>query len=175
MLYDTDLEHMAHAITPSRSKLESKQVQSVGSRITTLSKHLTMDIDAFKRFACDFLTDSKITLTAEQIAEIEALSQPYFTPEWIFGRHCRTALNRTRRIEGLGEFTVGIELKGGLIADITVGGDFFQLCDIDSVLLVRLRGTRYTPDDIRHALSGIDVSQVIAGLSTSEFIKLLIQ
>ena len=38
MLFDTDMEHMLHAITPSRDKLTSKGVQSVRSRITTLSE-----------------------------------------------------------------------------------------------------------------------------------------
>ena len=35
MLFDTNMEHMLHAITPSREKLTSKGVQSVRSHITT--------------------------------------------------------------------------------------------------------------------------------------------
>ena len=68
MLYDTDLRHMANAITPSRSKLESKQVQSVAAHITTLSEHLDMGIDEFHRYAIRYLTDSEIILNADMIS-----------------------------------------------------------------------------------------------------------
>lgn len=83
MLYDTDLRHMANAITPSRSKLESKQVQSVESHITTLNRHIDMDIDDFNRYAISRLTDTEITLEPAMIREIEEIERPYYAPEWI--------------------------------------------------------------------------------------------
>ena len=174
MLYDTDLRHMANAITPSRSKLESKQVQSVSAHITTLSEHLDMGIDEFHRYAIRYLTDSEIILNADMISEIEELERPYYRPEWIFGRRSSATIRQGRRIEGVGEPVAGISLSDGRIADINLEGDFFLLSDLDSALLDRLRGVRYTRDDISRALEGTDASQVIAGLSTPQFIDLII-
>ena len=174
MLYDTDLRHMANAITPSRSKLESKQVQSVAAHITTLSEHLDMGIDEFHRYAIRYLTDSEIILNADMISEIEELERPYYRPEWIFGRRSSATIRQGRRIEGVGEPVAGISLSDGCIADINLEGDFFLLSDLDSALLDRLRGVRYTRDDISRALEGTDASQVIAGLSTPQFIDLII-
>ena len=47
MLYDTNMENMLKAITPSSAKLDSKGVKSVQSHITTLNQHLTMSIKEF--------------------------------------------------------------------------------------------------------------------------------
>lgn len=174
MLYDTDLRHMANAITPSRSKLESKQVKSVEAHITTLSQHLDMTIDDFNRYAVEHLTDSEITLDSDMIREIEEIEQPYYRPEWTFGRKSSATIRTGRRIEGVGEPTVGINLNNGRIADIDIEGDFFLLSDLDSALLDRLRGVRYTREDISLALAATDTSQVIAGLDTQQFIDLII-
>lgn len=174
MLYDTDLRHMANAITPSRSKLESKQVQSVEAHITTLSRHLDMSIDDFHNYAIKYLTNKELALTKHQIAEIEELSQPYYEPEWIFGRRNAATLRQTRRIEGVGEMSTAIKLHDGRIADINLEGDFFLLSDLDSTLLDCLRGVRYVNHEIEHALSDTDASQTIAGLTTEQFIELII-
>ncbi len=49
MLFSTDMGHMLRAITPSRSKMESKQVQSVAAHVTTISEHLPeLNIDDFE-------------------------------------------------------------------------------------------------------------------------------
>ena len=117
---------------------------------------------------------SEIILNADMISEIEELERPYYRPEWIFGRRSSATIRQGRRIEGVGEPVAGISLSDGRIADINLEGDFFLLSDLDSALLDRLRGVRYTRDDISRALEGTDASQVIAGLSTPQFIDLII-
>ena len=174
MLYDTDLRHMANAITPSRSKLESKQVKSVEAHITTLNQHLDIDIDEFHRYAIEHLTDRQISLTAKQLTEIELLSRPYYEPEWIFGRRSEATIRQSKRVDRAGEFAIGITLRDGRIADINIEGDFFLLSDLDSTLLDRLRGVRYSRREIEDTLAGTDASQTIAGLTTGQFIELII-
>lgn len=174
MLYDTDLQHMSRAITPSRSKLESKQVKSVEAHITTLSRHLDMSIDEFNRYAISSLTDSEITLSANDIAEIEKLSRQYFNPSWIYGRGGSASIKRSRRIEGVGEFTTSIVLADNAIEDVDLEGDFFLLSDLDSTLLYRMKGIPYTREAISQAISSTDVSQTISGLDNDRFLELLI-
>ena len=62
MLFGTNLEHMSQAITPSKAKLNAKGVNSVRSRITTLSEHLDMDIEEFKAYVVSTLCNGEIML-----------------------------------------------------------------------------------------------------------------
>ena len=71
MLFDTDMEHMLHAITPPQTKLDKHGVQSVRQRITLLKDHTNLTIDAFKQFARERLCDKERMLTAEEVREIE--------------------------------------------------------------------------------------------------------
>lgn len=175
MLYSTDIEHMLHAITPSRSKLESKQVKSVASHITTIKEHLPeLSIEKFRNHIITEICDEdSLTLSSRQIAEIEAIEQEYYRPEWIYGRKGAASRPR-RRVEGAGEFMTDITVDdNGMIADVNIGGDFFLLADLDHILLHQLRGIPYTRDAMTRALAGTDVRQVISGLETEAFIDLL--
>lgn len=174
MLYDTDFTHMAHAITPSRSKLESKQVKSVASHITTLNRHLSMSLDEFREYAIRHLTDSEIVLSDCNIAEIEKIEQEYYRPEWIAGRRSMTERRINRRIEGVGELSVGLTLRGEIIHDINIEGDFFLLSDLDTSLLDRLRGVRLRHDDLARSLASTDCGSVIAGLTSEALTDLLV-
>lgn len=173
MLYDTDLAHMAGAITPSKSKLESKKVASVESHITTLCRHLDISIDDFIAYATRYLTDSTLLLSASQIEEIEEMSQPYYSREWIYGRRSVSDVTINRRIEGVGEFAVTTDTADGVIRNIELRGDFFITGDLDS-LLARARGCAASPEALAAALSDTDCGDVIAGLNNDSFISLIL-
>jgi lipoic acid synthetase/lipoate-protein ligase A len=174
MLFDTDMEHMLHAITPSREKLTSKGVQSVRSRITTLSEHLSMDIEAFKRHVRETMCDGEIMLTDADVAEVERLTLPYLEPLFLWGNNPRCELQRGGRLDGVGSLLANIEISHDTIHDLHLAGDFLPLCqDARERLLDRLRGVRLDPDDLRKALDGCDVGQLIMNLTNEQFISLL--
>lgn len=173
MLYDTDLAHMAGAITPSRSKLESKKVASVESHITTLCRHLDIDINEFINYATRYLADSTLQLSASQVEEIEEMSQPYYTREWIYGRRNARSISKDRRIEGVGEFNIDIERDGDRIRDIEMYGDFFITGDLDS-LLDKIKGTEATPAALADAIAETDCGSVIAGLNADDLIRIIL-
>lgn len=175
MLYSTNLENMLHAITPSRSKLESKQVKSVASHITTIHEHLPQLSfgDFRKHITAEICNEEPVTLTPAQISEIEAIEQEYYRPEWIFGRK-GVARKSRRRVEGVGEFMVDIDKdEQGRIRRVNLGGDFFLLSDLDSGLLDHLKGVPLTAEALTEAMADIDVGNIIAGLTASQFIDLL--
>lgn len=147
MLYATNMEHMLNAITPSREKLTSKGVQSVRSHITTLSEHLTMDIEAFKRHVRQTLCDGEVMLTADDVAQIERLTEPYLERSFLWGNDPRCEIVRGGRIDGVGSIHLNITLKGGAIHDLQLTGDFLPC--------VRTRACRYSrgcaaPNSTRH-------------------------
>lgn len=174
MLYDTNMEHMLNAITPSREKLTSKGVQSVRSHITTLSEHLSMDIEAFKQHVRKTLCDGEIVLTADDVAEIERLTLPYLEPSFLWGNDPLCEVTLGGRIEGVGSLYAAVELKHGTVHDLHLTGDFLPLCDdVRERMLDKLRGTRLEADALRTALDGNDAGQWILNLTNEQLITLL--
>ena len=83
MLYDTNMQHMTHAITPSREKLQKKGIESVRQRITLLKDHTTMSLDEIKIMIRNTLCTDERQLTASEVAEVEELEQSYLKQEFI--------------------------------------------------------------------------------------------
>ena len=164
MLFDT---------TPSLEKLTSKGVQSVRSHITVLSEHLTMDIEAFKRYVRETLCDGEIQLTETDVAEIERLTLPYLEPSFLVGNNPKCEIVKGGRIEGVGSIYMSITLKGDVIRDLYLSGDFLPLCDAREKLLDKLQGANLTEASLQAALDGSDVGQWIMNLNNKQFISLL--
>ena len=176
MLYDTDPERMAAAITPSRAKLMSKKVLSVASHITTAREHRPdLTIEEFRRGLTRGLTDSVITLTPDQVAAVEVIERRYRDPEWLMGREKSRDKKRVARIEGVGEFAVYTSLNDrGAIDSVDLRGDFFLTDDLDSALLDKLRGVAPTREALARVLATTRVDSVIRALSNDAFIDLII-
>jgi lipoic acid synthetase/lipoate-protein ligase A len=83
MLYDTNMEHMQRAITPSREKLQRKGVESVRQRITLLRDHTAMSLADFKTFVRQTLCKGELVLTAADVEGIVQLEQDYLRKEFI--------------------------------------------------------------------------------------------
>ncbi len=173
MLYDTNMEHMLNAITPSSAKLESKGVESVRSRITMLSQHLDMSIDDFKAHVKATLCDGEIVLNDADVAQIDAIMQSYLTPEFIYGNNPRCNLVKTGRIEGVGEMQVSLELNHNVIRHIDVAGDFFLLGNLDDGIIAPLTGVNFERAQVQQALEGVDLGKIIANLNNQQLINLL--
>lgn len=180
MLFSTNMANMINAITPSRSKLESKQVASVQSRITTLSEYLKgMTIEDFEKYLYSHLTTSEYILTPEAIAEVEAIEQRYYELSWIFGRRGLLSSHKNRkriirRMPGVGDIDIIIHTDCGKIADMDIYGDFFLISDLDSSVIEKVKSCQLTEKALLEALADTDVSAVISGLSTADFVNLLI-
>lgn len=170
MLYDADFTHLNNALTPSRSKMQSKGVKSVASRITTIREHRPdIDIELFKTLAAKSLTDGDIILTDKEIEEIRQIEQAYYRPQWIYGSHHASSIVADQRLEGVGEFHADIDIKAGKIQRVNLSGDFFLIGDLDLLLLDRLIGLPLDRTAIIEALATTDPARAIPGL-TREFL-----
>lgn len=84
MLFDTNMDHMLNAITPSREKLEKKGIESVRQRITLLKDYTTLDsVEALKTLIRATLCEGERLLTASEVAQIEAIEATYLKEEFI--------------------------------------------------------------------------------------------
>jgi lipoic acid synthetase/lipoate-protein ligase A len=83
LLYDTNMEHMLHAITPGPEKLEKKGIQSVHQRITFLKDYTSLGLDEVKTLIRDTLCVGERMLTTEEVTGIEQLEQQYLREDFI--------------------------------------------------------------------------------------------
>ncbi len=174
MLYDTNLEYMVRATTPSATKLKSKGVESVRQHVTTLNKYITIGIDALKNHFRTTMCNDTLRLTANDVAAIKEIEKQYLTPEFIYGNNPAATLHKEQRIEGVGEFKVSVDVKEGYIRNISLAGDFFITGDIDTMLLSRLKGLPYNRESIAAAVDAIDTTQVIMNLQKEQLINLIL-
>lgn len=173
MLYNTDINTMLSAITPSTVKLSSHGVESVRSRVTNLTEHFDLTLDEFKHRAANYLCDNTLTLTDAAIQEIKKIQAGYETDEWLHGKSPNANASRNVHIDGVGNFQLSISLKANRLESLNITGDYFPLDDIDQVIVAPLIGNIYTPESIREVLRNIDISRAIAGLSNDKFLKIL--
>jgi lipoic acid synthetase/lipoate-protein ligase A len=83
LLYDTDMEHMLHAITPGYEKLQAKGIQSVRQRITLLKDYVSLTLEEVKTLIRQTLCDDTLLLSADEVAAIEELEAAYLREEFI--------------------------------------------------------------------------------------------
>ena len=172
MLYDTCMENMVGAITPSDEKLVSKGVKSVRQHIALLKDYTDFSLDDFKTFVRQNLCTTEQMLAPSDVSQIEAIEQEYLTDEFIFGNNPRYSLTRSCRIDGVGSFEARIELKNGLIRDINIMGDYFLVGDIDDRIIRPLRGHPLTREAITAVLPD-RLDDIVLNLQKDDFVKLL--
>lgn len=172
MLYDTDMQNMIGAITPSDEKLVSKGIQSVRQHITLLKDHISLDIEQFKAFVKNDLCDDEIILDDNDAIEISKIEKEYLTNDFIYGNNPHYNILRKGRIEGVGEMVVSMEMKNETIKKINIQGDFFLLGDIDSTLIKPLIGKTLQPEVLNEALPD-KLYEIILNLKKEDFISLL--
>ena len=82
-------------------------------------------------------------------------------------------MERSGRIESVGDFKITLELNRNIIHNINIAGDFFLVGDLDAII-TRLKGRQFTETEIKKALNDLDLSQVIMNLTQKQFMSLLL-
>ncbi len=172
MLYDTNMNHMSNAITPPGDKLETRGVESVRQRITLLKDYVGMGIDAFKTMIRRGLCNGEYRLTEYDVGEIEALeSRVYLSPSFVYGKDPSCSIVRRCRLDGVGGIEARIELKGCVIRNVSLAGDFFAYRNVGH-LLCRLKGVALDRESLFSALPE-RLDDVIMNLRKDDFVSIL--
>ncbi|MGI6222549.1 MAG: lipoate--protein ligase family protein [Prevotella sp.] len=86
LLYDTDMENMLHAITPSVQKLSKHGVQSVRQRICLLKDYTDLPFPEIRKRIIEHLCDKSYTLGEDDEKGIKQIEQEYLQPKFIYGK-----------------------------------------------------------------------------------------
>lgn len=179
LLFDTTLEDVVAALNVSQSKITSKGLKSVRSRVANITEFLDepLDILTFKQRILQGVFDREsdfpsYKLTEDDWAQIHEISeQRYANWDWNYGRSPKFNVRKTHRFP-IGEVDVCIDVERGEIENLKIYGDFLgegEVSDIEA----KLEGARYDQEAVAAALEGMDLAPYFGGLTTSEFIALL--
>lgn len=174
MLYDTDMVNMVGAITPTDEKLLCKGIASVRQRIALLKDHTTLTLDEFKDFVRRNLCQGEIMLNDSDVKAIDEIEREYLSDEFIYGNNPKYTVVRKRRIEGVGDFELRIELKNGVIKNMTMLGDYFIAGDVDTEIIKPLKGAALCREELERILPDDDMEKVILGLKRDDFIAMML-
>jgi len=173
MLYDTNSRLMQGALHPDKAKFEAKGVKSVRSRIALLKDYIPSGVDALREKLRPLLTDQEVLLSEKDIFQIEQLEQSYYAPAYLYGQATASDITRSARIEGCGKVELHITLRGSLISDIALRGDYFETADAQTAFRQALIGATLTLESLKEVLARQHPERTIRGLTSERLLKLL--
>ena len=83
LLYNTDMENMLQAITPSRQKLDKHGVESVRQRICLLKDYTDIPFAEIRKQLREMLCDTVYSMTAEDVKIVEEIEKEYLSEDFI--------------------------------------------------------------------------------------------
>lgn len=177
MLYDADPVTMGRVLTPSRAKLESKGVQSVPARITTLRAcGLQISCPEFVQHAISWLcTDGSIMPDETDMAAINDIMQSYLRPDFLRREQSEQMdVERSSRVDGAGEIRVSMSLSDdGRIDRLRLSGDFLTTKDIDTAIIAPLHGLPPDAGAVADAIRESGGADAIRGIDADTLADLI--
>ena len=178
LMYDVDLEVLPQALTPSASKLQSKGIASVRSRVANLRDYLpeVADIQAFSQrleeiLSCHY-TDTEYQLSAEDLASIQRLANEKFAQwEWNYGRSPKATLTHSARL-ACGTVEIHLKIAENRIVFCQFGGDFLgnlPTSEVESAL----NGVVYEVNAIRECLKKMEIGQYFDGVEVDDLVGIM--
>ena len=162
----------------SHSKLQSKGIASVRSRVANLSDYLPelADIQSFKNRLEDILSnhyaDEEYQLSEEDMTNIQCLADEKFsTWEWNYGRSPKATLVHTARL-ACGTVEIHLTLAENRIATCRFGGDFLGNLPTSEVEAA-LTGVPYEKNEIRKCLSKIEISRYFDRVLVDDLLEMM--
>lgn len=177
ILINADMSHLAAALRPDETKIASKGVKSVRSRVVNLAELADTDAERFMHGFEQFIKQDKsvrdYTLTEEEKAAIKKLrDEKYATFEWNFGYSPKYTFKSKKRFPA-GGVEVFLSVKDGTIENIKIFGDFFTDTGTE-VLENALRGCVHDKDALDAALKAVWSENILGGIQKDEFLSCLI-
>lgn len=178
LMYNVDVDVLTHVLNPSTTKLQSKGIASVRSRVANLCDYLPEipDIQTFSQRLEEILsnnyTDTEYQLTETDLANIQRLTDKKFaTWEWNYGRSPKATLVHSARL-ACGTVEIHLTLAENRIASCRFGGDFLgnlPASDVEKALT----GIPYEINEIRKCLSKIEISRYFDRVSVDDLLEMM--
>ena len=190
LMFSSDVRDISGALTPNRKKIESKAVKSVRSHVTNISSHMrqhenneteesSMSAEEFMLLLYDFYLENypgavPYELTDSDRAAIQKLAdEKYSTWGWNYGASPAFAAAASRKFD-FGLVDVRLNVSRGRIKNIRIYGDYFGVRSMSEIEEM-LAGTEYRIDAVEQALSRVNLSDYISGMTADELAELIMR
>ena len=180
LLFSADVSAMQGALNVDPTKLRSKGIDSVRSRVANLCEllptELRMDAPVFMAYLVHAM-EARYGVTAERFTDamcagIQALADgKYATDAWNLRRFGSFGASRRKRFP-FGSVELELTVREGRIDALAIGGDFFGMRDAGE-LAEALCGTEYARCAVTARLAEIPVDAYISGCTAAEFVSVL--
>ncbi len=178
LLFSSSMEELAKALSPDMIKFKSKGIDSVKSRVTNISEHLSQDmrVETFMQRTNEYILNTFsgsqfYTFSAKDIEEIRKLEALRFSNwAWNFGASPQYDFSNQDKFPG-GLVEVSFQVKNGHIKNVRIFGDFFSEREIEA-LENTLNGLRHETGAIRAALTPVNINDFISGITLDDFLTL---
>ena len=178
LMYNVDVDVLTNVLNPSTTKLQSKGIASVRSRVANLCEYLPEipDIQTFSQRLEENLsnnyTDTEYQLTETELAHIQQLTDKKFaTWEWNYGRSPKATLTHSSRL-ACGTVEIHLTLAENRIASCHFGGDFLgnhPASDVEKALT----GIPYEINEIRKCLSKIEINRYFDRVLVDDLLEMM--
>lgn len=178
LLFDTDTDMLCGALNPDESKFTSKGVKSIRSRVGSIRKALSrdMEMDAFIdyiRTALGTANMQPLTLSPADLSGIEALQkEKYAIWDWNYGHSPKFDMRCKRRFPG-GTLDIHACIKSGIIDSIRIYGDYLSASDV-AQLEALLCGCFLNEQALYARLECIDLAPYLGSITSAEFVSTLL-
>lgn len=177
ILFNSDLSVVQNALQVKASKIESKGIKSVRSRVTNVYPYLTekVSVKEFKEILLHSIFEYKdvpykeYVLQQNDIDKIQTIAEEkYATWDWTYGESPEFNMEKNKRYP-FGELNIKLDVKNGKIKSIGIYGDFFANKD-----LLKLQegfiGVNFEEESILEAIKGLELQEYIQGITNEDFI-----
>jgi len=176
LLFATDILHMAPALTPNKQKFTSKAITSVAQRVDNIIQHVDLNVEEFTQALIQYFVDTfggtfDAITKQEHESTVDMIRDYYGTFEWNYGKSPEFTHTKEMKYP-FGIVEVKLSVKGGIIKEMKIVGDFFHTQDL-SKIEQHFIGVRYQKNVLDDMIQSIDVSSIIVGATADDLLQLL--
>ncbi len=179
LLFNAQLEHVSEALNVKMSKITSKGIKSVRSRVANISDFMNepMTTEEFRQRLLEGIFAGANPIPQYHLTQVDwagvhqLVEERYAQWDWNYGRSPKFNVQRTHRFP-FGEIDARIDVQHGTIESIKFYGDFLgngEMADLEAALT----GVRYDVDALLTALARIDVDEYFGGITPKEVAQFL--
>lgn len=179
LMFNVNIDKLSKALCPPATKLQSKGIASVRSRVANLCEIMPEipDILSFKQrleaILSNNYTDSEWKMGEEDILKIKQLAHDKFEQwEWIFGHAPRATLSNSQKLP-CGTVQIHLNISENRITTCQFGGDFIgnlPVNDLEKALI----GVPYEYNSILECLLKMDIPRYFDQTTAKDLIKIIL-
>lgn len=178
LLFCSNPSAVEGALRVDPAKFQSKNIQSIRSRIGNIRDYLQNDMTLpdFWSYLKNSLAGKgaiESTLSPKELQQVQQLKQDkYATWEWNYGQSMPYTVSNCHRFAA-GTLDIRVNVEKGRITACNFFGDFLSICSLQP-LKEALVGCRFCRDEITSILAEFDLQAMFGGISLQNIVDVML-